>query len=148
MESKLKKYNVTQLGAIPIKREDGTIRISVCQMGECAGKEVREIKMLPTEKLIQKYDVNLAVFMELNFNWTKVNSPANLASWFHQEEREIWSITAHNTQEFDDILTKHQLEGTGMVCRSKFLQFSRKPLADPRGLGHWCSWLFTATPIT
>ena len=45
MEAKLEKYNVDQLGVIPIEREDGTMRIMVCQMGGCAGKEVREIKM-------------------------------------------------------------------------------------------------------
>ena len=52
MEDKLEKYNVDQLGEIPIEREDGTMRIMVCQMGGCAGKEVREIKMSTTEKLI------------------------------------------------------------------------------------------------
>jgi len=50
---------VDQLGEIPIEREDGTMRIMVCQMGGCAGKEVREIGMSTTEKRIQKYDVNL-----------------------------------------------------------------------------------------
>jgi len=76
-------------------------------MGGCAGKEVREIKMSIMEKLIQKYDVNLVACMELNFNWSKVNSSANLASWLHQEERETRSITAHNTQEQDAVSSKH-----------------------------------------
>jgi hypothetical protein len=67
--------------------------------------------MSTTENLIQKYDINLAVFMELNFNWTKVNSSANLASWLQQEEREIQSVTAHNTHKFDDISSKHQPGG-------------------------------------
>jgi hypothetical protein len=106
-------------------------------MGGCTGKEVREIKMSTTEKLIQKYDVNLAAFMELNFNWSKVNSSANLTSWLHQEERETRSVTAHNTQEQDDIFLKHQPGGTGMVCQSKYLQYARKLSVDPRGLGHW-----------
>ena len=44
MEAKLEKYNVDQLGEIPIEREDGTMRIMVCQMGGCAGKEVREMR--------------------------------------------------------------------------------------------------------
>ena len=61
MEAKLAKYNVDQLREIPIKREDGTMRIMVCQMGGYAGKEVREIKMSTMEKLIQKYDVNLVM---------------------------------------------------------------------------------------
>jgi hypothetical protein len=80
MEAKLEKYNVDQLGEIPIEREDETMRIMVCQMGGCTGKEVREIKMSTKEKLIQKYNVYLAAFMELNFNWSKVNSSANLTS--------------------------------------------------------------------
>ncbi len=75
------KYNVDQLGEIPIEREDGTMRIMVCQMGGCTVIEVKEIKMSTTEKLFQKYDVNLVACMELNFNWSKVNSLANLASW-------------------------------------------------------------------
>jgi hypothetical protein len=49
MEPKLEKYNMDQLGEIPIEREDGTMRITVCQMGGCTGKEVREIKMSTTE---------------------------------------------------------------------------------------------------
>ncbi len=62
--------------------------ILVCQMGGCVGKKVRQKKMSTMENLIQKYNINLVVFMELNFNWTKVNSSANLASWLQQEERE------------------------------------------------------------
>jgi hypothetical protein len=63
--------------------------------------------MSTTENLIQKYDINLAVFMKLNFNWTKVNSSSNLASWLQQEEKETQSVTAHNTHKFDDIFSKH-----------------------------------------
>ncbi len=146
MEAKLEKYNVDQLKEITIEREDGTMRIMVCRMGGCAGKEVREIKMSTTEKPIRKYDVNLAAFMELNFNWSKVNSSANLTSWLHQEERETGSVTAHNTQEQDDIFSKHQPGGTGMVCRSEYLQYARKLSVDPRGLGRWCSWPFYCNP--
>jgi hypothetical protein len=51
MEAKLAKYNVDQLGEIPIERENGTMKIMVCQMGGCVGKEVREIKMSTTENL-------------------------------------------------------------------------------------------------
>ncbi len=116
IEAKLAKYNVDWLGEIPLERADGTMRIMVCQMGGCTGKEVREIKMLHTEQLIQKYDVNLVACMELNFNWSKVNSSANLASWLHQKERETRSVTTHNMQEQGNILSKHQPGGTGMVC--------------------------------
>ncbi len=73
--------------------------------------------------------------MELNFNWLKVNSSANLASWLREEEREIRSVTAHNTTEYDKIFGKHQPGGTGLVCRHEFAQYARKPAVDPRGLG-------------
>jgi hypothetical protein len=74
-----------QLREIPIEREDGTMRVLVSQMGGCASMETREIK-IATERLICKYDINVCTFMELNFNWTKVNSSENLASWFQEEE--------------------------------------------------------------
>jgi hypothetical protein len=45
MENKLRRYNVEQLGEIPVDREDGTMRILVCQMGGCASREAREIKI-------------------------------------------------------------------------------------------------------
>ena len=53
MERALNKYNVEQLGDMPTEQEDGAIRISVCQMGGLASKEVREIKIAATEKLIK-----------------------------------------------------------------------------------------------
>ncbi len=72
MENKLGRYNVEQLGEIPVDREDGMMQILVCQMGGCASREAREIKIAATEKLKSKYNINLCLFMELNFNWTKV----------------------------------------------------------------------------
>jgi hypothetical protein len=142
MENRLRRYNVEQLGEIPVDWEDGTMRILVCRMGGWASREAREIKIAATEKLIRKYDINLCLFMELNFNWTKVTSSANLASWFNEEEREMRCFTAHNTQEFDETLDRHQPGGRGMVCRHEFLQYARKPSPDFRGLGRWCSWPF------
>jgi hypothetical protein len=115
-------------------------------MGGCASMEAREFKIAATEKLIRKYDINLCLFIELNFNWTKVNSSANLALWFCKEEREMHCITAHNTQEFDKLFGKHQPGGTGMVCRHKFLKYKRKPFAYPRGLSRWCAWPFFCNP--
>ncbi len=78
MEKKLAKYNVEQLREIPIEREDGTMSVLVSQMGGCASMETREIKIAATERLICKYNINVCAFIELNFNWTKVNSSANL----------------------------------------------------------------------
>jgi hypothetical protein len=37
-------------------------------MGGCVSKESREFKIAATERLIRKYDINLCIFMELNFN--------------------------------------------------------------------------------
>ena len=81
--------------------------------------EVRELKIAATEIMINKYKVNLSVFMELNYNWATVASSANLASWFHHEEREVRLAVAHNHHE---MATRHQPGGTGMVCRHEFLQ--------------------------
>ncbi len=88
MEAKLNKYNVATLGEIPTQRNNGAFRILVCQMDGCLGKEVRELKIASTERLMTKYEINLSAFMELNYNWAMVDSSANLASWFHQEERD------------------------------------------------------------
>jgi hypothetical protein len=86
MQKRIQHYNVEQLGSIPTEREDGTMRISVCQMGGCASVEMREKKILATERLTRKYNINLCLFMELNYNWAKVNSSANLASWFTDDK--------------------------------------------------------------
>jgi hypothetical protein len=126
---------------MPTEREDGAMRILVCQMGGMGSPEVREIKINATERLIKKYDINVCVFMEINHNWSKVNSSANLASWF-QDERELRSITAHNTTEEHNAFTKHQPGGTGILVRNEFLQYARKPAIDDKGLGRWCSWPF------
>ncbi len=115
-------------------------------MGGCASMETCKIKISSTEQLICKYDINFCTFMELNFKWTKVNSSDNLASWFHEEEWEMPSVTAHNIMEFDGTFGKHQLGGTGMLCRHKFVQYARKPSVNPRGLGRWCSWPFYRNP--
>jgi hypothetical protein len=92
--------------------------------------ETREIKIASTEQLICKYDINACAFIELNFNWLKVNSLANLASWFQEEERELRSVTTHNTTEFDKVFGKHQPGGTGLVCRHEFLQYAKTPSID------------------
>jgi hypothetical protein len=42
-------------------------------MGGCASAEAREFKIAATAKLIRKYDINLCLFMELNFNWSTAN---------------------------------------------------------------------------
>ena len=116
-------------------------------MGGCASMETRKIKIAATEHLIRKYDINFCTFMELNFNWTKVNSSANLASWLQEEERELRLVTTHNMTEFNKLFGRHQPGGTGMVCRHEFAQYARKPSVDPRGLGRWCSWPFYCNPI-
>ena len=71
MKKKLEKYNVEQLGKLPIEREDDTMRVLMNQMGGCASMEIREIKIAATEWLIRKYNINVCTCMELNFNWAK-----------------------------------------------------------------------------
>ncbi len=81
--------------------------------------------------------------MELNYNWAMVDSSANLASWFCQEEREIRLATANNCHEMQ---TRHQPGGTGMVCRHAFFQYARKPSNNFQGLGRCCLWPFYCHP--
>ena len=85
MARKMDKHNVPPLGDIPTQRDDGSFRMLVCQMGGCAGREIREQKIAMTERLMNKFEVNLAAFMELNYNWAMVPSLANLSSWFIHE---------------------------------------------------------------
>jgi hypothetical protein len=101
IQKKMERYNAAQLGDIPMEQEDGTMHILVCQMGVCPSVETMEIKIAATEWLIRKYDVSLCLFMELNYNWSKVNSSTNLASWFMDEEKETRCITAYSTEEND-----------------------------------------------
>ncbi len=68
MQQKIHRYSIKQLGEIPVAREDSMIRILVCQMGGCTSAEVKKTKISATERLIQKCDINLCLFMELNFN--------------------------------------------------------------------------------
>jgi hypothetical protein len=135
MQKKIQCYNVGQLESIPTEREDGTMRILVCQMGGCASVKTRVIKISATERLIRKYDINLCLFMGLNYNWAKVNSSANLASWFTDNKRKTRCIMAHNTKEEITLFGKHQPGGMGMLCQHKYLQYAQRPTAGLRGLG-------------
>ncbi len=63
-EEKTQHYNVEQLGEVPKEREDRTMRIIVCQMGGCTSPETTKIKIAATERLTQKYDINLCLFIE------------------------------------------------------------------------------------
>ncbi len=89
MESAVQEINVPHLGHTPIVHEDSSMQIIVCQMGGCARPKVREFKIAALEKLVKKYNINLYVFMELNYNWSKVNSSPNLDSWFRNKVREV-----------------------------------------------------------
>jgi hypothetical protein len=62
--------------------------------------------------------------MELNYDWAKVNSSANLASWFTDDKRETRCILAHNIEEDKTLFGKHQPGGTGMLCRHEYLQYA------------------------
>jgi hypothetical protein len=49
MKRKIKRYNIAQLGDIPLERDDETMQILVSQMGGCASVKTREIKIAATE---------------------------------------------------------------------------------------------------
>ena len=59
MELTIARYNVEQLGEMPTEREDGAVRILVCQMGGLASPEVRAIKIEATERHIEEIHVVL-----------------------------------------------------------------------------------------
>lgn len=68
MEKSVAQYNVLeQLGSTPSEREDGAMRMLVCQMREMTSPEVRvrAIKIAATERLIKKYNILNNTFMEL-----------------------------------------------------------------------------------
>ncbi len=44
IRKKIERYNVEQLGEIATEREDGTMRILVCQMVGCASVKMSKIK--------------------------------------------------------------------------------------------------------
>jgi hypothetical protein len=104
------------------------MRILVCQMGGRASVEATEFKIAATKKLIRKYNINLCLFMELNFNWTKVNSSANLASRFCKVEREMQCTTAHNTQEFDNLFWQTSTGGYGDGVQTRVLAICKEAI--------------------
>jgi hypothetical protein len=111
-------------------------------------EESREFKFAATQRLIRKYDINLCIFMELNFDWTTVNSSANLASWFHEEEHDLRFVTLHNTQEVDQVFGRHQPGGTGMVCQHESCNMDGN---HPGTQGDWADGVLgplTATQVT
>jgi hypothetical protein len=111
------------------------MRILEFQMGGCASAKMREIKILATERLVRKYNINLCLLMELNYNRAKVNPSANLASWFMDDEHKMRCVTAHNTKEDNTLFGNHQPGGMGMLCQHKYLQYAQWPTANPRSLG-------------
>jgi hypothetical protein len=48
--------------------------------------------------------------MELNFNWSMINSSKTLASWFHKD-REVRLVMTHNKHKK---VSKHQPGGMGV----------------------------------
>ena len=89
--------------------------------------------------MIKKYDIGMCLFMELNFNWSKVNSSSNLGTWLRNKTREVRSVTAHNKTEEHALFSKHQPGGTEIVVRHEFIQYAKTPEKNHRELGRWCS---------
>ena len=49
-----------------------------------------------------------------------------------EEEREIRSVTAHNTTEYNEIFGKHQPGGTVIVCRHKVCSVRKETVCRPK----------------
>ncbi len=62
MQRQIQCHNIEQLGEIPTTREDGIMRILVCQMGSCTSVETRVIKIVVMERRIRKYDTIICAF--------------------------------------------------------------------------------------
>ena len=72
LERKFKQYNVPMVGHIPEEKPDGVCTLMYCQLNNCSGKEVCKIKMGEIMHLQRKYDVNVACFAEIGFNFSTV----------------------------------------------------------------------------
>ena len=101
----MEKYNFAQLGDIPTEREDGAIRILVCKMRGLASKEVREIKIAATERLIKSKTLTCVCVYggELQLDKSKFVGQLNLV--VQRRER---SQVGHSTQH--DKAQRHVLE--------------------------------------
>jgi hypothetical protein len=97
----LSNWGHTNRAVIWYNEDYGVSNKRVCKYG-CKGN-----KKAATERLICKYDVILCLFMELNFNWSKDNSSANLTSWFTDKERKMRCAMTHNLTKMDALFRKH-----------------------------------------
>ncbi len=96
--------------------------------------ETREIKIVVTEWLICKYNINVCAFMELNFVWSKVNLLENLASWFQGEERELCSVTTHNKTKFNQVFRKTPAWGNWTSVQAQISPICQDSINQSKGL--------------
>ncbi len=85
--------------------------------------------------------------MELNYNWSKVNSSANLLSWLHEEDQETRCITANNIQEQDKIFFQISTGRDRHDMSQWFFTICANINTDPQWLGRWGSWPFFCNPM-
>jgi hypothetical protein len=85
--------------------------------------------------------------MEVNYNWTKANLSANFALWF-KEEREVRSVTAHNTTEPNDMFLKYQPGRTGIIVRQECIQYAKNLQRMPQVWVDGVPGLFMPTRTT
>ena len=136
LERKFKQYNVPMVGHIPEEKPDGVCTVMYCQLNNCSGKEVREIKTGEIMHLQRKYDVNVACLAEIGFNFSTVEASRGLDTWF-EDDREVRAVEAHNKH--DPNKPRWQPGGTGIVCFSEFIQYAKNKSRDSRSLGRFCS---------
>jgi hypothetical protein len=109
----------------------------------------REFKIATTEKLICKYNINLCLFMELNFNWTKVNSSANLALWFCEEEREMHAAPLLTTlRSLTNFLANINRGVQGWCADMNSYNTQGSHLQTPEGYGDGAHGNSSAIPLT
>ena len=65
LEKKFKRYSVSELGSMPIEKQDGRCRMMYSQLNNVSTKEVREAKMSTVTLLNKKYGMDVDLFAKI-----------------------------------------------------------------------------------
>ena len=68
LEKNFKRYNVSELGSIPTKKQEDIYRMRYCQLNNASTKEVREVKMSAVTLLNEKYVIDVDLFAKIGHN--------------------------------------------------------------------------------
>ena len=134
---KWEKHNVPPLGYVSNKKQEGVWQFMSSQINGMSGKETRETKIGEITNIINRYDVNLFVGMELGVNWITLKISRGFAAWF-LAERELRATTSHNIHGYS--VRTAQQGGIGMLVLHEILEYAKGSANNFRGLGRWSSF--------